>query len=496
MFKKKNNNNLEKVKVLLSSHIEEYEKNDIISLIDTVALEGEQKEVIDLMNVWINLLRERDKHKDLRINVINKAVSSGLWLMELDEKLQVSRVRWSDDLRRMIGFNSEVDFPNSLDPWMERIYPDDKDYVLKSFFDCIADKRGHTEYDVTYRFKIKSNEYKWFRASGRIIKNSSGMPKEILGVFIGMDDKISKDAELEYTVNRYELIDSVLTEGSWNMRIMENDPLNPNNEFWWSNQFRNLLGFNDERDFPNVLSSWADRLHPDDKERVMNSFNEHLFNYSGKTEMQYRLAKKDGTYRWFKAVGDTMMDDNGVPLLVAGSILDITLEKEKLELDNNLSEMIKDLTNSIKEITDAINDITSKTIQISEEQEHMTSAAVNSKQKTNETLKMINFIMDISNQTNLLALNASIEAARAGDAGKGFAVVAEEVGKLAKSSTDAVEKITGALGGMKDSVENITDRINNLNDLLQVQVSKMEDINSSVEGINETAMKISKLIVS
>ena len=55
--------------------------------------------------------------------------------------------------------------------------------------------------------------------------------------------------------------------------------------------------------------------------------------------------------------------------------------------------------------------------------------------------KVVEAISEISNQTNLLALNAAIEAARAGEQGRGFAIVAGEVGKLATSSQESVDKI-------------------------------------------------------
>ncbi|WP_236438666.1 PAS domain-containing protein [Pseudomonas syringae] len=81
--------------------------------------------------------------------------------------------------------------------------------------------------------------------------------------------------------------------------------MNPKNRFWWSQQLRNLLGFNDERDFPNVLASWASRLHPDDKERSLNAFGAHLNDRSGKTpfDIEYRMKMKGGEYRWFRGRG-------------------------------------------------------------------------------------------------------------------------------------------------------------------------------------------------
>ncbi len=477
----------------LESVVKEYEAGNKVALVNDSLLSDEEKKVSDLVNQIIKNLERENDNKDLRIKVINDSVSSGLWQMEIDENMNVTKVIWSDDFRRMIGFTGKNDFPDELNAWASRLHPDDSENTLNAFTACISDFSGKTGYDVNYRLKLKDGSYRWFRAAGHTIRDQQGKPKEVLGVFIDIDVKVKQELELDYTLNRYAMIDSVLIEGTWNMRVIGDDPLNPQNEFWWSNQFRRLLGYTNEHDFPNKLSSWSERLHPEDKDFALKTFNEHLMDYSGKTKfnIEYRLAKKDGTYRWFRAVGDTLRAQNGVPILVAGAIEDITLKKKKEELDLKIKATLSDLTSSIEEITNAISDTTEKTMEILKEQEHMTAAASDSKEKNIRTLQMTEYIMDISNQTNLLALNASIEAARAGDVGKGFAVVAEEVGKLAQSSTEVVEKITNALSGMDTSIKNITSRIETISDLVQTQAANMEEINASVEEINATASSLS-----
>jgi len=120
--------------------------------------------------------------------------------------------------------------------------------------------------------------------------------------------------------------------GLWDMEVVQDDPVNPANSFMWSDEFRSMIGFSDETDFPNVLSSWSDRLHPADKEKTLESFKRHLLDTTGETpyDVEYRLLKKSGKYAYFRASGETIRDENGKAVRVAGALIDITETKNIL----------------------------------------------------------------------------------------------------------------------------------------------------------------------
>ena len=120
--------------------------------------------------------------------------------------------------------------------------------------------------------------------------------------------------------------------GLWDMEVVRDDPVNPNNTFIWSDEFRHMLGYTDENDFPNLLCSWSNLLHPEDKEVTLNAFAKHMLDKTGKTpyDVEYRLLRKTGEYAYYRASGESIRDKEGNAIRVAGALMDITDTKNML----------------------------------------------------------------------------------------------------------------------------------------------------------------------
>ena len=146
----------------------------------------------------------------------------------------------------------------------------------------------------------------------------------------------------EYDFMKYKLSSEALGIALWDMDVVSSDPVNPQNKFTWSQEFRHMLGFENEKDFPNVLHSWSDRLHPADKERTLNAFEAHMSDHSGSTpyDIEYRLMLKNGEYRFFHAFGTTFRDCEGIPLRVAGALMDIEEKKKMMSRMNEANERL------------------------------------------------------------------------------------------------------------------------------------------------------------
>lgn len=142
----------------------------------------------------------------------------------------------------------------------------------------------------------------------------------------------SKYREMEKDIVSYRLAGDALGIAYWTANA-ENTKLAPDEAVEWSQAFRQMLGYADESDFPNVLGSWAARLHPDDQEATFKALWNHLYDTTGQTPLsiENRLMTKSGEYRHYHAVATTQRDAEGRPLRIAGAAKDITLEKQMQE---------------------------------------------------------------------------------------------------------------------------------------------------------------------
>lgn len=455
----------------------------------------ELKNLIQNLNEIMHLRTSYEHQLQKKLNNLLETNGFGFWettIINGDILNPKNEFTISKELLELLGYKNERELPNSMNSLEKMVHPDAQAMLMQSLLKHVKDKSGRTPFDVEHLMLFSNGQYRWVRTYGTAERNKSGEVVSMTTSIMDIHDQKTNEENLAEYITRYDLINRALVEAPWDMTVEQGDPINPKNEFWWSPQFRRTLGFKDENDFPNVMSSWSDRLHPKDKDLAMAAFSNHLMDFSGRTpfDVEYRLQLKSGEYRWFHAGGETIRDEKGAPLRVAGTIRDITHEKTKEENVSEMTSRMEELSESISEMVRGISSITFHAHELAVTQEQTTEAANDAKQSADETQVISNFIKSIADQTNLLGLNAAIEAARAGEQGKGFGVVADEVRKLAVNSAEATGNIEMSLDTMKGSIDSIINQMAKISSLAQTQAALTEEVNASVEGINKMSQDL------
>ena len=93
-----------------------------------------------------------------------------------------------------------------------------------------------------------------------------------------------------------------------------------------SPQVQTTLGFSPE-EWTADPNFWQTRLHPDDRESVMNAI-ERSNRTQESTNIEYRMFARDGRIVWFHDQTILVRDDKGEPLYWQGLKIDITQRKE------------------------------------------------------------------------------------------------------------------------------------------------------------------------
>ena len=135
-------------------------------------------------------------------------------------------------------------------------------------------------------------------------------------------------SELQVSEERYSLVAHGANDGLWDWDFKED-------QVYFSPRWKSMLGF-DEEDIGSNPMEWIDRIHPDDKTRVINELHAHKSAQTSHFESEYRIKNAEGDYRWMVCRGLAVRDEDGYAYRMIGSQTDNTERKqaeEKLVFD-------------------------------------------------------------------------------------------------------------------------------------------------------------------
>ncbi|NLY41507.1 MAG: PAS domain S-box protein [Desulfovibrionales bacterium] len=140
-----------------------------------------------------------------------------------------------------------------------------------------------------------------------------GQRAGILGIIVDI-------SELIWVEERLRLAIEASAAGIWEWNRITD-------EVYYSPRWKEIIGY-DQDQVQFTIEDWKERIHPEDRERVLEINDLFFHSDASRFELEYRLRHKDGTYRWIAAFAVCLRNASGRPYRVTGSHTDITARKE------------------------------------------------------------------------------------------------------------------------------------------------------------------------
>ena len=185
------------------------------------------------------------------------------------------------------------------------------------FFDLTLTRR-------VARLVAVSNNLANGKLSDRASLSGSDEVAQISTAFDRMATKIQENTKaLELSEERYNIAISGTNDGLWDWDLRSN-------EVYYSPVWMKILGYESDP-LPLVFSTWSDNVHPEDFALAEQAVQCHLRGETPIYEHTHRMKHRNGHYIWTFAKGKCLLNQEGKPYRLVGTITDITAKKEAEE---------------------------------------------------------------------------------------------------------------------------------------------------------------------
>ena len=121
------------------------------------------------------------------------------WTADFDDEGNPMGFWFSDGCRRVLGFESEDDFPENGENPDRFIAPDDLARINNEF--RIAATEGGP-YDVNYCVRRKDGKRMWVRAAAKFRRDEQGIARSCMGVLVDIDDAVKNQARQQQALEQ------------------------------------------------------------------------------------------------------------------------------------------------------------------------------------------------------------------------------------------------------------------------------------------------------
>ena len=257
--------------------------------------------------------RRRTTESELKLSNdrLRQAVEAGK-CVGWDWDVKTGRDRWFGDLQTMFGIQSDT-YYGHVEDFRRRIHPEDQELAWKAVADA---RQNRKPFIAEFRVLHLDGTVRWITERGQFYYGANGDAVRMLGMAVDITERKQAEQVLREAEERFRVVANTAPVQIW---MSGTDKLCTYvNQRWLEFTGRPL-----EAELGN---GWAESVHPEDLNRCMDTYTQ-AFDRRESFQMEYRLRRHDGQYRWLSDTGVPRFNPDHSFAGYIGSCTDVTERK-------------------------------------------------------------------------------------------------------------------------------------------------------------------------
>lgn len=257
-------------------------------------------------------LREQEQ----RLQASLKASRTGTFHWDI----RTNNLQWDDNLSRLFGLHPDEAI-QTLERFIERVHPDDRDAVIESVQRCA---REGANFDMDLRVVWPDGSIHWLSDIGQTFCDADGQPAYMTGACVDITQRKQTEQALRDSEEKFRTLADNIAQFAW---MADGSGW----IFWYNQRWFDYTGTTLEQ-----MQGWGWRQvhHPDHVDRVVKKVS-RCFETGTVWEDTFPLRGADGQYRWFLSRAIPIRDETGRVTRWFGTNTDIT---ERRDMEEALRE--------------------------------------------------------------------------------------------------------------------------------------------------------------
>ncbi len=173
--------------------------------------------------------------------------------------------------------------------------------------------------------------------------NDASGKRSIGGMSIDVTDRKQAEESLRLSQERFEIVVRATNDVVWDWDLVHDT-------IWWNANFFSAYGFRREDVEPDA-ASWTTRIHPDDRNRILEGIHRIIEGSGNSWSDDYRFLRADGSFADIFDRGFVVRDTAGKGVRMIGAMQDVT---ERKRADSRIRESEAKYRGLIEQASDGI----------------------------------------------------------------------------------------------------------------------------------------------